>query len=212
MREHWIKKEEGRDLLLIALGWACDERAAAHVVPDGYDVLCTFDYRDIRPLPPGLAAPYRRIVLLAWSFGVRAAERICRDIPLDRAIALNGTPYPVDDRLGIPRRSMLVTQKGIRRAGTEAFARKAYAEYYDPATSSPRDRTNEELCDELSVLCDLSAEPHTPRIEWNRAVVGLRDGIFPVPHMLACWGDRALTADLPHYPFGDPKPLYDLLK
>ena len=131
MREHWIKKEEGPDLLLIALGWACDERAAAHVVPDGYDVLCTFDYRDIRPLPPGLAAPYRRIVLLAWSFGVRAAERICRDIPLDRAIALNGTPYPVDDRLGIPRRSMLVTQKGIRRAGTEAFARKAYAEYYE---------------------------------------------------------------------------------
>ena len=107
---------------------------------------------------------------------------------------------------------MLVTQKGIRRAGTEAFARKAYAEYYDPATASPRDRTNEELCDELSVLCDLSAEPHTPRIEWNRAVVGLRDGIFPVPHMLACWGERALTADLPHYPFGDPKPLYDLLK
>jgi len=211
MREHWIKKEGAPDLLLLVLGWASDERTAGHVAPPGYDVLCTFDYREIRPLEAALTAPYRRVVLMAWSFGVWAAETLCRDLPLDRAVALNGTPYPVDDRRGIPRKSMLVTLKGIRRSGIEAFERKAYAEHYERIAALPTDRTDEERCDELSALYERSAEPYRPRIGWNRAVVGLRDTIFPVANMLACWGERAVTADLPHYPFGDLPLLYDLL-
>ena len=211
MREHWIKKTGAPDLLLLVLGWAADEHIAEHVAPEGYDVLCTFDYRDLRPLEASLATPYRRVVLAAWSFGIWAAETICRNIPPDRAIALNGTPYPVDDRLGIPRRAMSVTLKGIRRSGTEAFERKTYAEHYERIAARRPVRTNEELCDELSALCERSAAPYTPHIGWDRAVVGLRDEIFPVPNMLACWGDKAVTADLPHYPFGDLPLFCDLL-
>lgn len=75
-------------------------------------MLVLYDYRTLEPLAAADTASYGQITLLAWSFGVWVAEQVCRDIPFRRAVALNGTPLPVDARYGIPPQAMAVTRQG----------------------------------------------------------------------------------------------------
>ena len=91
MEQHWIVKERNRDLIVFALGWASDFHAVAHIRPEGYDILCTDDYRTIESVDPATVAGYRRIYLFAWSFGVWVSELIFRGIPFYKTVALNGT-------------------------------------------------------------------------------------------------------------------------
>ena len=151
--------------------------------------------------------------MLAWSFGVWVAEQVCRDIPFRRAVALNGTPLPVDARYGIPPQAMAVTRQGIRRTGTDLFDRRAYGTYYDRLSETLHTRPLEELCDELDALSEAAAEPYRPNIEWSAAVVGGADRIFPPAHMAAYWKELAVPVpDMPHYPFGDRTAMEKLLK
>lgn len=131
MEQHWIVKERNRDLIVFALGWASDFHAVAHIRPEGYDILCTDDYRTIESVDPATVAGYRRIYLFAWSFGVWVSELIFRGIPFYKTVALNGTPLPVNNRYGIPPKSFAVTLKGIARTGIEAFNRRTFGNFYD---------------------------------------------------------------------------------
>ncbi len=202
MEKHWLKKEGNRSLAIFALGWAADYRAVEHIRPEGYDRLCLYDYRSLEPVTREEVAGYGRIVLFAWSFGVWVSEQLFREIPLSRAVALNGTPFPVDDRYGIPVRAFAVTLRSIAAAGTEEFDKRAYGEYYkNIAGIAGRDL--KALSEELATLHRLSAEPYAPALAWDRAVVGTRDRIFPPANMEAYWGAKALRADMPHYPFGN---------
>ena len=56
MEQHWIVKERNRDLIVFALGWASDFHAVAHIRPEGYDILCTNDYRTSESVDPATVA------------------------------------------------------------------------------------------------------------------------------------------------------------
>ena len=86
MEQHWITREENRDLIIYALGWGGDYHLVDHIRPDGYDLLCTYDYRTISPVSPESVARYRRIYLFAWSFGVWVSELIFRGITFYRTV------------------------------------------------------------------------------------------------------------------------------
>lgn len=158
MEKHWLKREGNPSLILFVLGWAADSRVVEYIRPEGYDMLCLYDYRTIEPVAQEELAEYRSVHLFAWSFGVWVAEQVLRGIPLAQAVALNGTPRPVDDRYGIPSRAFRVTLRGIAAAGTDAFNRRAYGEYYDTAGSLTPSRTAEELHEELATLYEMSAQ------------------------------------------------------
>ena len=212
MQKHWLKRIGAPDLV-VALGWASEPRLVQNIPTEGHDVLVLYDYRTLEPLAAADTAPYGQITLLAWSFGVWVAEQVCRDIPFRRAVALNGTPLPVDARYGIPPQAMAVTRQGIRRTGTDLFDRRAYGTYYDRLSETLHTRPLEELCDELDALSEAAAEPYRPNIEWNAAVVGGADRIFPPAHMAAYWKELAIPVpDMPHYPFGDRTAMEKLLK
>ena len=131
MRKYWLTRDGNPGLILFMLGWAADHHAVEHLAPEGYDMLCVYDYRTLEPFAAEEFSAYRNVTLFAWSFGVWAAERTCRDVASDCAVALGGTPYPVDDRFGIPRRAFLATLRGLRGSGAETFNRRAYGADYD---------------------------------------------------------------------------------
>ena len=213
MQKHWLKRIGAPDLIVVALGWASEPRLVQNIPTEGHDVLVLYDYRTLEPLAAADTAPYGQITLLAWSFGVWVAEQVCRDIPFRRAVALNGTPLPVDARYGIPPQAMAVTRQGIRRTGTDLFDRRAYGTYYDRLSETLHTRPLEELCDELDALSEAAAEPYRPNIEWSAAVVGGADRIFPPAHMAAYWKELAVPVpDMLHYPFGDRTAMEKLLK
>lgn len=79
-----------------------DENLFRRTVAEGYDCLLCFDYRTLE-FDYSLLDGYREIRLLAWSMGVWVAGQILsgHTYPWKMKLAVNGTPFPIDDRRGI---------------------------------------------------------------------------------------------------------------
>jgi pimeloyl-[acyl-carrier protein] methyl ester esterase len=101
MKQLFIKKENSPRLLLFFAGWGSDENLFRRTVAEGYDCLLCFDYRTLE-FDYSLLDGYREIRLLAWSMGVWVAGQILsgRTYPWEMKLAVNGTPFPIDDRRG----------------------------------------------------------------------------------------------------------------
>ena len=103
MKQTFIKKEGHPRLMLFFAGWGSEENLFRRPVEEGYDYLLCFDYRTL-DFDYTLIEGYTEIRLLAWSMGVWAASRAFtgHSFPWQMKLAVNGTPFPIDDRRGIP--------------------------------------------------------------------------------------------------------------
>lgn len=203
MQADWLVREGNRRVVIFALGWAADTRVVAHIRPSGCDVLALGDYRTLEALDDAFFESYAERYLFAWSFGVWAAEQILRGVRIDHAVALNGTPLPVDERYGIEPKRLSVTIRGFRRSGTREFDKRTYGVWYEQFGRLATNRTEEDKIEELEMLAVQAACLYVPNIKWSKAIVGSEDVIFSPENMLRYWGIRAEVLPLPHYPFGD---------
>lgn len=203
MQQSWLKRKQQSDLVLYMLGWASNPNAVLHIDPPNCDVLAVYDYREAAPLRAEDFANYRRIYLFAWSFGVWAAEQYCRQLPLYRAIALNGTPYPVSDEYGMRLRVVLRTMQGLARTGATPFDEQAYEKGRVMPSGPYPDRTIDEKIDELTTLAEQSRQNSSANIHWHKAYIGDKDEIFPPAKMEAYWSRVGLGTHFSsyHYPF-----------
>lgn len=197
MEKYWITRAGNDRLIVFVLGWAADHSVVAHIRPAGYDILAIYDYCEMEPVE---LERYSEKYLFAWSFGVWAAEQLFAHADFTRAVAFNGTPFPVSDTYGIAPRRLDATIRGLSAGGMEAFERRAYGVSYE-ALKSPR--TLEENIEELETLKELSIKPYRPAIRWDKAVIGTEDVIFPPENMQNYWSVSAEVLPLPHYPFAD---------
>ena len=208
MQEAWLKQNgENRDLIIFMLGWAATPNAVLHIDPPGCDVLACYDHRTIAPLAPERFARYRRIYLFAWSFGVWVAEQCCRELPLYKAVALNGTPFPVDDRWGMRLRVVMRTMQGLARVGMNPFNEKTYGGLRYIPEGPYADRSIEEKIDELSLLAERSKADSAAHIKWDAAYIATKDEIFPPDKMRDYWHSVGLGTEFEsyHYPFAHPQ-------
>jgi biotin synthesis protein BioG len=213
MKATWIVKEEKPDILLFFNGWGMDDRIAAFISSSEpgvctHDVLAFHDYSDLN-LPSGFSHvldPYRSVDLVAWSLGVWAAIRA--GIPkVDRAVAVNGTPDPVDDRLGIPLAIFQATLDRYSEDTRRRFERRMLGE--EPGERFARvasRRTTADQEEELrSILQAISGNAPVSRSSWTygEAVVGGRDLVFPVRNQYNAWDGipKRTIASMPHFPF-----------
>ncbi len=208
MEKVWLKREGNPDLVLYMLGWAATPNAVLHIDPPGCDVLACYDYRSLEPLAAAEFSHYRRIYLFAWSFGVWVAEQCCRELPLCRAVALNGTPFPVDERYGMRLRAV---QRSMR-----ARAKHGGANAFDDGTQTgvryaPKgpfaDRSIEEQIRELEQLAEWSHADSAAHLHWDAAFIGDKDEVFPPERMRAWWHSVGLGTEFAsyHYPFANPQ-------
>ncbi len=204
MEKTWLTKEGNQDLILFMLGWAATPNAVYHLHLPGYDVLACYDHRTIAPFSSAEFAGYRRIYLFAWSFGVWVSEQCCRELPLYRAVAINGTPYPVDDRYGMRLRAV---QRSLRvQANSGGMNRfkgdTSDDDRYIPSGPFP-DRSVEEKMEELDKLAEWSRADSAPYLHWDAAFIGDKDEIVPPARMRAYWNSVGLGTEFEsyHYPF-----------
>ena len=131
MKTAWLRKEGSQELLLLFNGWGMDRRIGDHLLRQSElaglssDILLCYDYRSLE-LEAGVmmeAARYARITLVAWSFGVWAA-RHTELPPIARAIAINGTLFPVDDRKGIAPEIFEATLATYSEGSRQRFYRR----------------------------------------------------------------------------------------
>lgn len=212
MQQYWLKQEGNQDLILYMLGWAATPNAISHICPQRYDVLAVCNYTSIEPIPATLLSGYRRIYLFAWSFGIWVAEQTCKDLPLYKAVALNGTPYPVDPRYGMRLRVVLRTMRCQANNGTKPAAEHQDSTRYMPSGPYP-DRGSLEKITELENLAKWSQENQERSIHWDKAYIADKDEIFPPANMRAYWEPLGLGTSFAcyHYPFANPQIVLDEL-
>lgn len=212
MQESWLIQEESNaDLVIFMLGWAATPNAVLHLRPQGCDVLACYDHRELAPLNPARFTRYRRIYLFAWSFGVWVAEQCCRELPLYKAVALNGTPFPVDDRWGMRLRVVLRTMQGLARVGMNPFNEKTYGGLRYIPEGPYADRSIEEKIDELTFLAERSKADSAAHLKWDAAYIATKDEIFPPDKMRDYWHSVGLGTEFEsyHYPFAHPNVVTD---
>lgn len=204
MQETWLKQEGSQDLILYVLGWGTSPNAVYPIAhPEGFDVLCICDYADWHELEPERFSKYRRIYLFAWSFGVWVSEQCCAKLPLYKAIALNGTPFPVSKEYGMRLRVVKRTVQGLARVGIGAFQEKAFGPNAELPVGPYPERSIQALVDELDILAEASEHNTPENIAWDMAYIATKDEIFRPINMEAYWATRGLGTSFEsyHFPF-----------
>ena len=204
MQKDWLSRAGERDLLLYMLGWGSTPNAVCHIRPSGCDVLAVHHYMSLEPFGAEDFSAYRRIYLFAWSFGVWAAEQCCRELPLYKAIALNGTPFPSDARYGMRLRAALRRINSLARSGLNPFEPTVPGRG-EPAGPYPT-RDAQDKVEELTRLAVWSEQSSTAHLRWDKAWIADKDEMFPPANMWAWWGSVGLGTGFEsyHYPFADP--------
>ncbi len=174
-----------RRLLLIFGGWSVPAAYFSGLRAGGYEV---WVYNG--QLPD--FTPYCEVVVIAWSLGVRKAERLLGtlNLPLTLTLAVNGTPRAVSDTEGIPEATFRGTADALNERQLAKFRRRM------GAADMPR---GEQSIEQLqAALYQVITEPHTPLDGfWDRAVIASDDAIFPAENQRRAWTGRALITELP---------------
>jgi pimeloyl-[acyl-carrier protein] methyl ester esterase len=216
MRTVWKVGEGNAKLLLFFSGWAMDENPTAHLKHEGLDLCVCFDYINLETEDGERWKTYSEIILIAWSTGVWAAEQVIGklSLPILEAIAINGTPTTVQDENGIPRAVFQGTYDNLTSQSMQKFQRRmlgsaaAYNAFTPFAPQRKLEDQKAELANVLSVDFD---DIKTGFVNWNKAIIGMEDAIFPPKNQLRYWSrtDAAcrvslveiIELPLPHYPF-----------
>ncbi|WP_420186698.1 DUF452 family protein [Bacteroides pyogenes] len=191
MEQLFLIKNNEPELLFFFAGWGMDERPFARIRPAGCDWMICYDYRSPE-FDDTLLQAYSRITLIGWSMGVWAATQVMRrfpDLPVTQSIAINGTPYPIDETRGIPPSIFEGTLQGLNEQTLRKFRRRmcGSADEYEAFADVMPQRTAEELKEELeSIRRQYDALP-APAFRWRQAVVGTDDRIFPPANQLRAW-------------------------
>ena len=204
MKQYFLKKEENRRLLIFFAGWGADERLFSRQVADGYDYMLCYDYRTL-DFDYGLLAPYESIRLLAWSMGVWVAGKTFEKndkYQWNMKMAVNGTSFPIDEEKGILPAVFEGTLAHFSETTLVRFRRRMCGsmEQVKVFLSYTPYRSLEDLKEELAVLREMYNDLGEAFFLWDKAIIGVRDHIFPVENQHCAWqGVTAVEVDAAHY-------------
>jgi pimeloyl-[acyl-carrier protein] methyl ester esterase len=223
MKTVWMRNDGSDELLLFFNGWGMDHRIAAFLFGEcgnsfTGDFLACHDYRSLLPQTDfhPLRQRYRRITLVAWSFGVWAA-RYAGPAFVDRAIAINGTLHPVSDTDGIPPDVFHATLSGYSDENRQRFNRRMCGGGKTLVLfegMSPERETSDQL-QELECFREHLQSDYPRPVSWHydHAIIGEKDLVFPARHQLKAWQDvpRTVIPGMPHFPFNQFRNLTEVL-
>lgn len=130
MKHKFTIKNNNPNLLLIFAGWSTDASFYEDISLPGWDILVTWDYSDFE-FPLSLLEGYQTVALVAWSFGVFAASVSLPSKKIALSLAINGTPFPVDDDFGIPVRIFEATRSSLSEIALKKFIRRITGRYHE---------------------------------------------------------------------------------
>ena len=203
MQYHWLNKLNNNKLIVFFAGWSFDHKPFEFLTCEDFDVLMIYDYSNIEEIIP--LENYKEKYLIAWSMGVYTAYQLRDKLPeFDKKIAINGTPYPVDDEFGIPQKPFLLTLKHAKTGLEGKFYQNLFdkTEDYEQYTKTPVERTIENRVEELKNLYERIKE--TPKVYesyYDLAIVSSNDKIIPTKNQINFWQNKAKTIESGHFPY-----------
>lgn len=173
---------------------------------EGYDVAVAYDYTELEPVGDFDPARYSEIVILSWSFGVAAAAMFMMqhpELPITRAMAVNGTPWPEDELRGIPAAVCRGTLEGLTDRNLRKFMMRMCGgatawKRFEP--SAPARTDIEELKTELSRICGRESLPEGVTALFDSVHIGLTDAIVPPDNQHRAWSGHHCVVSHPDWP------------
>lgn len=201
MRYSFIyRTENSRKLIILFAGWAMDESVFSGLEKPGFDIVVMFDYydesNDIAAFYSQLSNSYDETTTIAWSFGVAVANNLLTGKE-SAAIAVNGTPSAVDDKLGIPRHVFAITLRMLNQSNLQKFYDSVFVDRIPKALPN---RDIENLRKELELMGKYSGKTVSPY--WTKCFVSSSDRIIPPKNQLEAWSNNDVTIleKQPHFP------------
>lgn len=196
--------DDGRhSLVILFLGWGFNPESFAGLRKPGSSILLLAGYE-------GLAGPeidaeikefiserglvFSEVVVIAWSFGVKAAAMFLEttDLPVTLSLAVNGTEYHIDNRRGILPEIFNGTLDGLSEKTLAKFRLRCAGSRANLGKLDEgeleRNTDIDTLRKELEWFAALPAEPSPRRHSiWDKVVAGEEDRIFPFANQLEAW-------------------------
>lgn len=208
MQFKWLNKQNNKNLIVFFNGWGMDEKIVKNLAFGEYDVLTFYDYRTFN-MPSFDFSLYEKKYLVCWSMGVYVCN-LFYDLFKDFSgfIAINGTQMPIDDSYGIPAAIYNLTIDNFNELTCSKFMKKisSTVELKNYCTKGL-----EELKQELISIKNLEINSY---LNFNSAIISLKDRIFPYKNMVNFWTERDVKIteiDGAHYIFDKYNKWSDLL-
>lgn len=225
MQYHWLNKQNNDKLIIFFAGWSFDYKPFEFLNCEDYDVLMVFDYNlchceesvnstsqshynEITTqtlFARNDILNYKQYYLIAWSMGVFTAYQLRNELPkFDEKIAINGTPFPVDDEFGIPQKPFLLTLRHAKTGLEGKFYQNIFnsEDEFKRYMKNPVGRSIESRVEELKSLYDrikITEKIYEPF--YDRAIVSSNDKIIPTKNQLNFWQSKAEIIESGHFPF-----------
>ncbi|GAF04460.1 pimeloyl-ACP methyl esterase BioG family protein [Saccharicrinis fermentans] len=206
MTKKWRIRNKYENVILFFNGWGMDHSAVDHMQSDHYDLVEFNDYRTI-DFNECEYSHYEKIYVVAWSLGVWVASFIFNrsSLAISKAVAINGTPHPINAKEGIRPSVFEGTLKGWNKSNRELFLMRtigAKSKYEAHATIFGK-RTIENQKEELASLYKQINVHKDFEFKFNTAIIGNDDAIFTAQNQVNYWQSKTYCKfmDLPHYPF-----------
>jgi len=209
MKYDWLHRTGNSKLLLFFCGWGNDSSPFEPLVAKEYDVLCLHSYHNPQSCPVGeIMESYGSVYVVAWSMGVLQAEQVLAGTgaQIEKALAVNGTLFPVSDDYGIPRRAYMLTVRSFSEAARNSFflrmcgSRSTFARYSEHLPQRDVGEQKDELVFHQNQSAQFGQE-HT-RL-FTHVLLGREDQIFPFENMQRFWSGFAnvRVEPWPHFVF-----------
>ena len=204
MQYHWLNKENNDKLIIFFAGWSFDYKPFEFLECNDYDVLFVYDYNEIS----GFELPkYKEKFLITWSMGVFAAYLLKSELTdFERKIAVNGTPLPVDDLYGIPKKPFLLTLRHAKTGLEGKFYQNIFCEQseYEKYLQCPVERSIYNRTEELQALFKkITSTNIVYENFYDFALISKSDKIIPPKNQVSFWRENApyKTLESGHFPF-----------
>lgn len=216
MQYHWLNKSDNKKLIIFFAGWSFDYKPFEVLDCGDYDVLMFYNYKnhDI----PLVIPSYEEYYLISWSMGVYIAYLLKEKLPeCLKKIAINGTPFPIHNKLGIPERTFDLTLKYVDTGLQGKFQRNLFKndESFEKYMKSPVLRKIPDQAEELAALKDFISNAGLNYDKfYDCAIISDSDKIVPTLNQQNCWKDRAEVCIMEsgHFPFYEFSSWKDILE
>lgn len=181
-------------LTLLFAGWGMDHNPFRQYAPTGSDYAVCYDY-STEDFDAAAVNSYESVHIVGWSMGVWAAACAASRITIPTTgTAINGTPHPIDDRLGIPPEIFHGTLRTLSDVTLQKFRRRMCGDTgnLENFMSKAPQRDIESLRAELAAIARHAQHP-APAGFWNTAYVAGRDSIFPAVNQRRAWEQCGTT-------------------
>ena len=188
----WLNKNDNKNLIVFFNGWGSIQ--PAKLAFNNFDVIMFHNYSTLTPINIDFSN-YNKKYLIAWSLGVYVCNYYFDKFRnFNGFTAINGTQKPVDDNYGIPVNAYNLTIDNFNELTCKKFIKKT-------GVVSDITRNINELKEELITIKNLKPSNF---LNFNKAVISLKDKIFPYKNMINFWNEKNIEIneiDAPHYVF-----------